>query len=314
MIMHQLREAPDPELSAALEAFEKQFRYPLGPGRFFRIDHGADYPRFFRAMGTACCFVAARDGRVVGALGAALRSLLLPDGGTVTALYLGDLKVAPAARGGPVLVRLLQAARAWTGDQTAAAFSVVMDGTTVTPERYTGRLGIPAFGVVGKIAVFRFATTGEKPSGEDLFRAGDEAGGECFRRLSRGRYSSPGGIPEERSEIPPAWLVHPAGLACGRLEDTRRAKRLITQEGDEMASAHLACFAFENPRSGADLIRQALARARNHGLPALFVAVPVAEADSLAANLKDIDTVVAPATIYGAELTTGSWNINSSEI
>ena len=46
----------------ALARFEEQFTYPLGPGRTLRISHGDDYPRFFRAIGDAACFVAERSG------------------------------------------------------------------------------------------------------------------------------------------------------------------------------------------------------------------------------------------------------------
>ena len=79
MTIHELRTAPPPELADALERFEEQFHYPLGSDRFFRISHGEDYPRFFRAMGEGVCFVAERDGEVLGAMGAALRRLALPN-------------------------------------------------------------------------------------------------------------------------------------------------------------------------------------------------------------------------------------------
>ena len=66
MNLHHLSGPPTPELARALATFEEQFTYPLGPDRWFRISHGDDYPRFFRAIGEAACFVAERDGRVVG--------------------------------------------------------------------------------------------------------------------------------------------------------------------------------------------------------------------------------------------------------
>src|SRR6516162_3463154 len=100
MNVHRLSTSPPPELARALDRFERQFIYPLGPGRSFRISHGEDYPRFFRAMGEAACFVAEREGRVVGVIGAALRRLRLPTGTELPAAYLGDLKIDPASRGG----------------------------------------------------------------------------------------------------------------------------------------------------------------------------------------------------------------------
>src|SRR5688500_3897167 len=73
MIVHQLHGPPPPELARALAGFESEFTYPLGPDSFFHISHGDDYPRFFRAMGEAACFVAQRrgDGTITGTLGAA---------------------------------------------------------------------------------------------------------------------------------------------------------------------------------------------------------------------------------------------------
>jgi hypothetical protein len=133
--------------------------------------------------------------------------------------------------------------------------------------------------------------------------------------LSRGRYASPGGTPSERSLTPTIWLMHPDGHACGRLEDTRRAKRLTDDAGAEMVSGHLAAFAFRTAEAGADLIRAALPRARAAGLPALFVAVAEADAAALGDALQPLAPVVAPATVFGVGLDIGfPWNINSSEI
>ena len=113
MKVRQISSPPDPALTRALAEFEAPFTYPLGPGKFFRISHGEDFTLFFRAQGTAACFIAEKKGRVVGALGTAMRRLWLPDGTDRTAAYIGDLKIATEARGGTVLVRLARAAEAW---------------------------------------------------------------------------------------------------------------------------------------------------------------------------------------------------------
>ena len=110
MTLYRLREPPEPTLARALAEFERRFTYPLGPGRSFRISHGEDYPRFFRAMGPATCFVMEQGGRVVGALGVAIRPLQFPDGIRRPAAYIGDLKVDPDVRGSLVFLRLAQAA------------------------------------------------------------------------------------------------------------------------------------------------------------------------------------------------------------
>lgn len=308
MIIHCYRGEVPAGPAAALAALEERFSYPLGPGRTFRISHGDDYARFFRAQGDATVFVAERDGRALGCLAVARRDLVLPGGQQRPVAYLADLKIAPEARGGFVLWRLMTAAEDLVYD-IGAAFGVVMEGTAVTPADYTGRLGIPAFAALGRVAVLRLpaAPLPHPP-------VWHEGGDALFRRLSRGRYAAVGGLPHLRSEMSSSWLVSPAGDACGLLEDTRRAKRLYADDGAELLSAHLSHFAAATPGAGARLLRAARAEAHRRGLPALFVAVPEADAPALCETLQLPDLVTAPAIVYGAALAAGEWNLNTAEI
>lgn len=314
MTIHWLSSAPPPDLARALAAFEAQFWYPLGPGRTFRISHSEDYPRFFRAMGEGGCFVAMHEGSVIGTFGAAIRRLALPDSGARLIAYLGDLKVAPIARRGRAVLELVRAAREWASPRVEAAFSVVMDGTVVTPESYAGRLEIPPLEPLGKVVVLRLRTVrdlAELPA----CMATRTGGAACHQRLRAGRYTLSDGTCEERSESSPQWLVLPDGSACGRMEDTLKAKRLFADDGAEMRSAHLSCFASGSLRSGADLIRAASHHAAQLGFEALFVAVAEPEAASFVAGLTETLLAVAPATIYGTGLATGPlWHINTAEI
>jgi hypothetical protein len=315
MNVHPLTASTPPELALALGRFEEQFRYPLGPGRSFRIEHGEDYPRFFRAMGEGACFVAEAGGSILGVIGAALRRLALPGGDERPVLYLGDLKIAPQARASRALLRLAGAVRQWVGTRAEAAFAVVMDGTAATPIRYTGRLGLPRFSELGKVVVLRLTTLGTAVDPSDDWVTGDEQGDACYRRLSAGRYACPGGDPAERSETEPFWLMEPTGRACGRLEDTRRAKRLIADDGREMRSAHLSCFAYQDPDAGINLLRVALGHAAHRRLPALFVAIATPDAEDFCRPLAGSSAVLAPATVYGTGLQAGPlWNINTAEI
>jgi hypothetical protein len=197
----------------------------------------------------------------------------------------------------------------------AAAFAVVMDGTPTIPTRYTGRLGIPLFSELGKVMVLRLPTSGIPADAGDGWLTTAERGNVCYLRLSAGRYASPGGNPAERSEMEPVWLMEPGGGACGRLEDTRRAKRLIADDGLEMRSAHLSCFAYQDWSAGVELLRVALRHAVGRGLPALFLAIAPAEVKNFCRPLEGMGVVLAPATIYGAGLEPGPiWNINTAEI
>jgi hypothetical protein len=307
MIVRTFTAAPPPDVAAALARFEEQFVYPLGPGRSFRISHGGDYPRFFRAMGDAACFIAERDGTVLGVLGLAVVPLHTPER-VRSAIYLGALKIAPAARGGRVLYRLAEASRAWWA-RADCAFAVVMDGTRVTPETYTGRLGIPQFREAAKVAILRLPAT-DDPTRVAAWRTGAAAGPGLFAILAADRVHTDGGSPAERSEGAAAWLVAPGGAACGRLEDTRRAKRLIADSGAEMVSAHLSCIGYRRPADLAELLRVARAAAGAAGFPAVFAAVPPEHA-----ALGGADAVVAPATVFATGIEPNLlWAVNTAEV
>jgi hypothetical protein len=315
MTISELSEAPSPELADALARFEECFRYPLGEGRSFRITHGSDYPRFFRAMGEGICFVAERQGKVLGVMGAALRRIGLPGGGERSVVYLGDVKIDPAARGGRTLLRLAQAAMTWASDRTDAAYCVVMDGTAAIPTRYTGRLGIPRFSELGKIMILRLPASEFEVTDDHNWLTTEKHGANCFVRLSADGYACLGGDPVERSATEPVWLMDPDGRACGRLEDTLLAKRLFTNDGSEMRSAHLSSFAYEGVVAGLALLRVALRFAASLGFTKLFTSVPAPDVPAWKEQLKDMEVVLAPATIFGTGLDAfHSWNVNSTEI
>ena len=306
---------PPAALARALAEFELPFTYPLGPGKSFHILHGEDYTLFFRAQGNGSCFIAEQDGRVVGTLGTAIRKLWMPDGTEHTAAYLGDLKISPQARGGSALVRLARAAETWLRPQVEAGFCVVMGGTSQSPDAYTGRVGIPGFEDLGKLVVLRIACGTEGlDSTASQFRTDARSGLNCYRMLSRGRYACPTAESTGRSEISPVWLMHPGGQACGMLEDTRKAKRLIITGELELMSAHLSCFACNSFPAGVELICAALQQCVGLGLPALFVSVTEPDARNLRAALPHLEILESPATVYGTGLKPGLWNINTAEI
>jgi len=315
MKVHQLSGPPSPALARALAEFEAPFTYPLGPGKFFRISHGEDYSLFFRAQGEGSCFIADHTGGVAGTLGTAIRQLWLPDGTEQRVGYVGDLKISAGARGGRVLVRLARAAEAWLRPKVESGFSVVMRGTTVTPEDYTGRAGIPRFAEIGRLVIFRVAGGAARAAAEpERFRMDATAGLACYRRLSVGRYACPACNAEARSQMTPIWLMDSTAAACGLLEDTRNAKRLIADDGSELLSAHLSCFAYRTIPAGAELTGAALQQAERLGFPALFVSVAEPDAEPFRAALSKFEVRPAPATVYGTGLAPGLWNINTAEI
>ncbi len=116
---------PTPELGTRLDEFERSFTYPLGGGGRFSIRHVHPYDGFFRALGDHCCLAMVAGDRVLATIGAARRRLRLADGQTRSITYIGDLKVAPAARVGTGLLRLTRELAAWIGRDTCA-FGVVI--------------------------------------------------------------------------------------------------------------------------------------------------------------------------------------------
>lgn len=315
--VHTLHIPSDPPLAAALAAFEAQFLYPLGPDRHFRISHGEDYARFFRAMGEARCFVAEDGGCVLGTLGVSLRELVTGGGTTHRAAYIGDLKIAPAARGGRVLHRLARAAYEWAHSRATCAFGVVMDGTAALPGEYTGRAGVPGFEKARELVIDRISSDTGAADACVTLPAGE--GRALYESLGRGRAFATGGDASERSEIAPEWIATVDSTACGRLEDTRRAKRLLVDEAGggatELRSAHLACFAWRTPAGAAAVVSAARRRAARLGLPAVFVAVDAADAGVLDAAAHESLMARAGATIYGVNLPGGlRWVVSSSEV
>lgn len=320
MTVLRLEGPPDPELARQLTEFEAVFTYPLGPSSSFRISHGDDYARFFRSMGRAACFVARRNDIVLGVLACVLRTVHMPGGGASEIAYLADLKIAPEARGSRTLHRLAMAAHDWARPFTNRAFAVVMGGTSRTPDRYTGRAGIPRFQAACEIAVLRIPS--DLPGNDaSKYRVVDQPAGEAaLARLGTACHRVSAGDPAGRSLRSPEWLCLDDGAAVGRLEDTRRAKRLFETGGEEILSAHLAAFAFADPASGAELLGAACRRIRAEGLPALFTAVAPADVAPLIGHLtggplEASGIIVAPATVYASGPGTGApWLVNTSEI
>lgn len=296
--------------------FERQFRYPLGEHQSFRISHGEDYSRFYRAIGEATCFAAEHRGEVVGVLSTAIRQLLLPWGNREEVVYVGDLKVAPSGVSGFALFQLMAATWEFYKGTQARGFGVMMDGTKVEPDRYTGRLGLPKFITLGKVVVLRIPANPQTDADPEVqIESCGETRQNVFKKLSVQRFGTIGGNAELRSRFEPVALSLTHPVACGVLEDTLKAKQLNSTDRSELLSSHVSRFAYSTPAAGARLIRTALSITRDRGLPALFTAVPPHDVDNLMQELQLKDTTLAPATIFGTGLDSGfSWNMNTSEI
>ncbi len=303
-----------PEMAAALEEFEAQFRYPLGSESWFRISHGDDYTRFFRAIGETRCFVATEGATVTGVISAMICQVRQPHGQLQRGAYISDLKVRPPARG-PTLLQLLRAATDWVLTQPTPGFCVVMDGTARNPMAYTGRLGIPPFRELAKVMILRISCDTVAPASPRVKTQTIDAVKDRFRQLTADCHATDGGIDQLRSQMTPIGFMHVNGNACGILEDTRRAKLLFRDDGNEMVSAHLSSFGYRSAEDAVELVAAAADRCRSLDVPALFLAVPASDADAIVERLPQVGVIKAPATVFGyAFEEPGEWAINTSEI
>jgi len=315
---------PDGELADGLEAFERQFQYPLGPGRTFRVSHGRRYLPFFQAMGEARVLVALTDGEVQGTLAIVPRRLVATSS-TGAAIdhegtpvhYLCDLKIAPGSRGGPVLSRLFgRAGEIVRASGAEACYAVVMEGTGRLPVEYTGRLGVPAFEAAGRIVILRLTPkVGAGPAASAMLQVDAAEFAACSARLTGEGASVVGGDSRLRSERAAVGFVDASGGACGVVEDTLLGKRLFTSAGEEMRSAHLSRFVWNDGHAAGRLLESVVFRAREWGYPALFVAVPEGRLAEVRPHLGQVECVEARARVFGHQVPVGAnWWINTAEI
>ncbi len=319
MTIHPLSSPLPPELGIALEEFEQSFLYPLGPEQRFRISHGREYLPFFRAMGEVTLIVAEQEGEVQGTLVLVRRLIRIrSESGEheEPAYYLCDLKLRPEWRCTPLLARLIGTARTLIeASDCPRCYCVVMNGTGRVPTDYTGRLGVPLFESLGEIMIMRLSPR-EALAVDDTVRIATVPDvEELCQQIRIAGVTATCGLSSERSLMTPLGLIDSTGQACGKLEDTRRGKRLHMESGEELLSAHLSHWAWTDARAGARVLQQALSTSIQNGFPALFAALPRQWYPQLAPLLHQIQIQEAPATIFGTGLDLyQDWWIDTAEI
>ena len=312
---------PPHEICLDLQEFERQFDYPLNAQNRFRIEHSLDYGRFFAAMGDSATIVVARDRDILGVLSATIRSLETEAGSSERWLYVGDVKIDKNSRGRRVLHLLFGATRSWVNERCERGYAVVMDGTSVTPTTYTGRVDIPSFEQVTKVSLLCF------PLSAVPFPATSTSTIEAFSHdpsydLTHQPLPGPslfprwtGTDPAIRSEMQPTWLFNKACGGLALLEDTRRAKRLYDDHGNEIMFAHLTHLTRGNMLGIIPIINEACNRARVEGSTDLLVAIPSTQHRELLPHLREVDHQVLASTVYATDAANGSiLPIASSEI
>ncbi|MXZ56542.1 MAG: hypothetical protein F4227_05840 [Gammaproteobacteria bacterium] len=307
------------EFSPMLRDFEYQFWYPLGESKEFRIEHPSLYTDFFSSMGDAYCFVALREDEVVGVLSAVIRTLVTPNGKSSQVAYVVDVKITKELQGSTLLYRLARTAILWLRPQITSAYSVVMDGTTVTPKQYTGRVGVPQFSWSGRVHLLSFSTATNFPwksrvSEHPLDLSSAETGIEP-RKTSTAVPTWALMNPLLRAQEDPVWLVDEQTDASALLEDTRRAKQLYDRQHTEYRYAHLTYLSYVSPEHIVSLIPHACTRSHSSGFTHLFVTVPETHLAVVQSRLDNIDHNAFSASIYGVSLSEDfPFLVHSSEI
>ena len=330
MKLIELTSSLSPKLSEQIADFETLFDYPLSENSRCSIEHGPDFTAFFAAIGHAKTWVLHSSGGVVAALSSAVRTICI-DGKNYKVAYLGDLKVHPRfqflSRRGPnpkkthalpiankpkgspagKITRLLQSHLTHDVD---LAYCVVMDGTRTTPDVYTGNGRIPEFKPIADLYILRFETATARVFSRPNITM--ESGFSSYRHLCAKTYCDLAKT-ELRSTVPPQWFISDEG-ACGMLEDTRRAKRLYVDSGEELVSAHLSYFFFKNGVAATAILDQALHCAIEQNFPAMFVALSGEQYQALSPHLTRFGFSISKATIYATDPLAAKIPINTSEI
>lgn len=299
--------------SAKLRNFEKQFWYPLNPTQKFRIVHPGNYATFFESMGEARCFVAVLGDEVVGVLSVTIRTRGTQAQDSTAVAYFADIKIAQHKRGSRVLLQLIQHSMAWLRGRVSSGYAVVMDGTAATPNRYTGRLGIPSFRQIGKVCMLVISTSVQiqvptRVVTEKLLqsRIPNQCRKERFWLYSKLNY---------RSEYEPTLLLDPATRAHGILEDTRKAKRLFNEHNEEIMFAHLSYVEYESPNDLISIIGEANQLAREAGFMECLITVPNGDRSIFQSLLGETLQQTLTATMFGKAMNAADTSlVYSSEI
>lgn len=297
-------------LSNQVFEFEGLFRYPLGNDQFFRIDHSPNPVAFYRAMGESRTYYVISQDNVIASISYVIRSVRGHNRIEKMA-YLGDLKIHPNYQGGRVLLKIAKHLQPILEKKVYSAYGIVMDGTLNTPEQYTGRLGIAKFERLREIYILRFDTR----ISDTALMASHVSKEPCFdtyQNLSKMPFEKISNT-QLRSSISPEWFSVPK-MACGMLEDTRLAKRLFLNSGEELLSTHLSYFVYDKVQEGFLVIEAALRRSVQLGFPAMFLALSKQQMDDLVPYLVTTNYTVSKAAIYGTHKACGELTINTAEI
>lgn len=299
-----------------LAEFEALFTYPLQNQEYFRISHSPDYSAFFRSIGSfAQSLLILKEKKIIAGLSAVECDIYTPQGNK-KALYVGDLKICANFRNSRALWKLISFVSACY-PKIREAFCVVMEGTAVVPSAYTGRLGVPLFQPLQSINIIALDTKKVAQSASSAVNTLNSIQGkQLFTQLAAEKNYIQNNQPDLRSLNPPQWICSDSKMACGRLEDTQKGKRLFHQNGHELLNAHLAAFIYTEFDDAIHLLQQACIIAFQQGLHQLFCNIKLQDVPYCTQVFGTALQVNTQATVFTAGLGPSryDWLISTSEI
>lgn len=301
MKIYTLEESELGQLKASLAIFEEQFQYPLGENQSFSISHGEDYTAFYRSLGKATCLMAKTDeNKILGVFCASLRQLKKKRNAELfPAIYLGDLKIDAQQQKSRLFYKLAKRMNELVNGNTEIALTVVMDGTKNTPPlKYSGRLNFASFLPISNYYILKFKTLDYSLITKRIKHLAEDTAFSLYEKITNKDYFL---LSDNllRSKMASIWLGDNEGKACGKLEDTEYAKRLVSSDGQKLHSSHLSYFTFTDPEAGLALLLQAITLSSQLDFLYTFVAVNQTDFELLKPLMNDLIYDVAPATLYG---------------
>ena len=308
------------EMWAALSAFDRRFVRTMRDGPPAYREHGRDYTAFYRSIGQSRCLAACSPtGAVVGTICLSRTTMHAPGRMARHAVCASSLRIIPEERAGAALPLLLGRAVLWTIPRASALFGVIIDGSTVGPERITRRLGIPGVRTLGVVRSITFPTAGAEAAWiTDAVDVPEAQVRSAYGKLMRGFVRFGLGDPVQRSRRAPRWIMLADGSACACLEDYLATKRYIAADGGAAIDmSHLSCLGFRDVRSCVRIVRAALAMAGAAGVPLLQIKVDASLADDLVRRIGIAPEYDCHARVCGYALGSvdgAPWSMHSTEI
>lgn len=258
---------PPPKIQNKIKNFESQFKYSLPRFQKYWISHSPDYTSFYRSFGVqAYNFALEHNYQIIGSFSLAIRS---------NASYISNIRLHHRYKNGFVLYYLL--APVWKLLKGYQYYTVLVNNKQESFKKF--------FPYEDKRYLLMLETKNDTINIQSEIIDPMKADG-IYKSLTNQNITQASlGL---RSMIEPVWLNNKAQAIC-RIEDTRRAKILYDENGQEIILAYLTHFAYKNAIQGFNLLCHAMSFAAQKGYKFLCFSLTETEVRELEPFLKKFD-------------------------